>query len=144
MASTGIDRHWGRERVVGHRSTGALACLTNLHHYTTNLINAFRYWLWRSRHCHRALGRVGQHFRGHLDGGARHLTHTRQTNIRSEPCHWTSMASPYFSDFFNFGASFADERTALTSRHYQPKGDLRFVSYRCSGTATILDILWDK
>ena len=47
-----------------------------------------------------ALGGVGQHLAGHLDGGARHL-----------------------ADLLDLGAALADEAAALRGGHDQPEGD---------------------
>ncbi len=49
-----------------------------------------------------ALRGVGQHLRGHLDGGARHL-----------------------ADLLDLGPALADERPALRRGHHQAEGDGR-------------------
>lgn len=74
--------------------------VTHLEHDATDVVYALRDGFGRAGDGDAPLCRVGKHFRGNLDGRAGH-----------------------FSDFFDFGAAFADQRAALRGRHNQTQRD---------------------
>lgn len=113
-AGVGIDRyhfHWPLTQVSLQYSFKHLRHLSvincyvlwqknYLEHNVTDVKNTLRDGLPSTGNGDGPFGGVWQHFAGNLNRGT---------------C--------YFSDFFDLRSALADQWTALTGRHYQPKGD---------------------
>lgn len=83
---------------------------THLEHNITNVIDALCDRLSRSRNRNSPLSRIGKHFRGDLNGCARH-----------------------FSDFLDLRPALPDQRAALTRGHDESESNGR--SWNAAATA---------
>lgn len=104
--------------------------VAHLHHNTTDLIDAFSNWLRCAWYSNSSFSWIGQHFTSNLNCGTSYLL-VRNMNIRNcnyfhadVKCHlnmtpWFNVLSIYLSDFFDFGTSFTNQRTTLTSGNNQ-------------------------